>query len=106
VLGNVEIDLRQAIVGFGVSNIEVVAIFGNVEIVIPPEIAVDCDGDALLGTFNLEFAGRGNTSLADRERVVRVTGSAYLASVTVRVKGPDESMMTKLRRNMGLIDPD
>ncbi|HZE09383.1 MAG TPA: LiaF domain-containing protein [Gemmatimonadaceae bacterium] len=102
VLGNVEIDLRQAIIGFGVSDIEVVAVLGNVEIIVPPEVAVDCDGDGLLGTFNLEFAGRVNTSLADRERVVRVTGSAYAASVTVRVKGPDESMMAKLRRNMGL----
>jgi predicted membrane protein len=89
-------------IGFGVSDIEVVAVLGNVEIIVPPEVAVDCDGDGLLGTFNLEFAGRVNTSLADRERVVRVTGSAYAASVTVRVKGPDESMMAKLRRNMGL----
>ncbi len=84
------------------SHIEVVAVLGNVEIIVPPEIAVECDGDALLGTFSLEFAGRVNTALADRERVVRVTGSAYAASVTVRVKGPDESMMVKLRRNIGI----
>ncbi|MGH7604646.1 MAG: LiaF domain-containing protein [Gemmatimonadaceae bacterium] len=102
ILGNVEIDLRRAVVGLGMSHIEVVAVLGNVEIIVPPEIAVECDGDALLGTFSLEFAGRVNTALADRERVVRVTGSAYAASVTVRVKGPDESMMVKLRRNIGI----
>ncbi|MGH7652645.1 MAG: LiaF domain-containing protein [Gemmatimonadaceae bacterium] len=102
VMGNVEIDLRQAMVGFGVSDIEVVAVLGNVEIIVPPEIAVQCDGDALLGSFNLEFSGRVNTALADGERIVRVTGSAYAAAVTVRVKGPDESMMAKLRRNIGI----
>lgn len=106
VLGNVEIDLRRAEVGFGVSDIEVVAVLGNVEIIVPPEVAIECDGDALLGTFNLEFAGRVNTALADRERVVRVTGSAYAASVTVRVKGPDETIMAKLRRNMGITNDD
>lgn len=100
VLGNVELDLRNAIVGVGVSVIEAVAVLGNVEITVPPEIAVECDGDALLGSFTLQYEGRVNTAVASRERAVRVTGAAYLASVTVRVKGPDEDILTKLGRNL------
>jgi len=100
VLGNVELDLRNAIVGVGVSVIEAVAVLGNVEITVPPEIAVECDGDALLGSFTLQYEGRVNTAVASRERAVRVTGTAYLASVTVRVKGPDEDMLTRLGRNL------
>ena len=102
VLGNVEIDLRDAVIGIGVSVIEAVAVLGNVEILVPPEIAVECDGDAILGNFTLKYQGRVNTAVANRERTIRVTGTAYAASVSVIVKGPDEDVLTRLGRNLGL----
>jgi hypothetical protein len=101
VLGNVEIDLRDAVVGVGLSVIEAVAVLGNVEILVPPEIAVECEGDAFLGNFTLKYAGRVNTAVANRERTIRVTGTAYAASVSVTVKGPDEDVLTKLGRIVG-----
>jgi hypothetical protein len=101
VLGNVEIDLRNAIVGVGLYEIEAVAVFGNVEITVPPEINVECDGDALLGSFTVQYEGRVNTAAATRDSTIRVTGSAYAAAVTVRVKGPDEGVLAKLGRNLG-----
>ena|SRR2546423_4543183 len=101
VLGNVELDLRDAIVGVGLYVIEAVAVFGNVEITVPPELHVECDGDALLGTFTLKYEGRVNTAAASQERTIRVTGSAYAAAVTVRVKGPDEDVLSKIGRNLG-----
>src|ERR1700674_166395 len=101
VLGNVEIDLRNAVVGVGLYEIEAVAVFGNVEITVPPEINVECDGDALLGAFTVQYEGRVNTAAATRDSTIRVTGSAYAAAVTVRVKGPDEGVLAKLGRNLG-----
>ncbi len=101
VLGNVELDLRDAIVGVGLYVIEAVAVFGNVEIIVPPELHVECDGDALLGSFTLQYEGRVNTAAASREHTIRVTGSAYAAAVTVRVKGPDEDVLSKIGRNLG-----
>ena len=101
VLGNVEIDLRDAVIGIGISVIEAVAVLGNVEILVPPEIAVECDGDAFLGNFTLKYQGRVNTAVANRERTIRVTGTAYAASVSVIVKGPDEDVLTKLGRIVG-----
>ncbi len=101
VLGNVEIDLRDAIVGVGLYEIEAVAVFGNVEITVPPEMHVECDGDALLGTFTLQYEGRVNTAVASGEHTIRVTGSAYAGAVTVRVKGPDEDILSKIGRNLG-----
>lgn len=101
VLGNVEIDLRDAVIGVGISVIEAVAVLGNVEILVPPEIAVECDGDAFLGNFTLKYQGRVNTAVANRERTIRVTGTAYAASVSVIVKGPDEDVLTKLGRIVG-----
>ena len=100
VMGNVELDLRAADVGYGLSVIEAVAVMGNVEITVPPEIAVECDGDSFLGTFTLKCHGRASPSLASRERTLRVTGSAYAGAVTVSVRGPDDvNVLKRLRRN-------
>jgi hypothetical protein len=101
VMGNVELDLREAEVGFGVSVIEAVAFMGNIEITIPPEISVECDGDSLIGTFTLKYRGRANPAAASRDRTVRVVGSAYAGSVSVNVKGPSEAMLAKIGRNLG-----
>src|SRR5205085_716201 len=81
VLGNVELDLRDAEIGYGLSVIEAVAVFGNVEITVPPEIAVECDGDSFMGTFTLKYERRASPGMANRERIVRVTGSAYAGAV-------------------------
>jgi hypothetical protein len=101
VLGNVELDLREAEVSYGVSVIEAVAFMGNIEITIPPEIGVECDGDSLMGTFTLKYQGRANPAAASRDRTVRIIGSAYAGAVTVNVKGPDEPMLAKLGRTLG-----
>ncbi|HMG71321.1 MAG TPA: LiaF domain-containing protein [Gemmatimonadaceae bacterium] len=101
VLGNVEIDLRAAEIGYGLSTIEAVAVLGNIEITVSPDIMVECDGDSLLGSFVLKYDGRANPAAASRDKVIRVTGTAYAGAVTVMVKGPDETMMAKLSRTMG-----
>jgi hypothetical protein len=101
VLGNVELDLREAIVGVGLYVIEAVAVLGSVEITVPPELHVECDGEALVGSFTLQYEGRVNTAVARPETTIRVTGTAYVASVSVRVKGPDEDVLSRIGRNLG-----
>jgi hypothetical protein len=101
VMGNIEIDLRAAEIGYGLSVIEAVAVLGNIEITVSPEIAVECDGDSLLGSFVLKYARSANPAGVSRDRVLRVTGTAYAGAVTVSVKGPDEKMLAKIARNLG-----
>jgi hypothetical protein len=101
VMGNIELDLRAAEIGYGLSVIEAVAVLGNIEITVSPEIAVECDGDSLLGSFVLKYDGRANPAAASRDRVVSVTGTAYAGAVTVTVKGPDEKLLAKLGRTFG-----
>jgi hypothetical protein len=103
VLGNVELDLRQAQVGYGLSEIEAVAVLGNVEITVPPDITVECDGDSFMGSFVLKY-DKASPSMASRDKIVRVTGSAYAGAVTVSVKGPDEHVMKRLSRSLGFGD--
>ena len=98
VLGNIELDLREAEVGLGVSIIEVVSVLGNIDIIVPPEIAVECDGDALIGSFSVHYDKRVGRAVANPERTIRISGNAYLASVTVKIKGPNKSMLARLGR--------
>jgi cell wall-active antibiotic response 4TMS protein YvqF len=102
VLGNVELDLREAEIGLGVSVIEAVAVMGNIEITIPPDVAVESSGDSLLGSFVVKYAKGVSAGTATGYKKVHITGTAYAASVEVHVKGPDEPMLARLGRSLGI----
>lgn len=89
VFGNVTIDLREAMILPGESVIETVAVFAEVKVLAPPHLNVECDGDALMGEFGFKRSKRDEATLQRPDPsapVVRIIGSAYMASVTVRVK--------------------
>jgi hypothetical protein len=102
VLGNVELDLRDAVIGIGVSFIEAVAVMGNIEITVPPDVAVESDGDSFLGSFVVKYAKGVTAGAAIGHKKVRITGTAYAASVEVLVKGPDEPMAARIKRSLGI----
>jgi hypothetical protein len=101
VRGNVVLDLREALFGIRVSFIEAVAVMGNIEITVPPDVAVESDGDSLLGSFVVKYKGSAAPSAATGLRTIRITGTAYASSVEIIVKGPDEGMLARLKK-MGL----
>jgi hypothetical protein len=101
VMGNVELDLREADIGIGVSLIEAVAVMGNIEITVPPDVAVESDGDSLLGSFVVKYKGNASPSAATGLKKVRIVGTAYLSSVEIIVKGPSEKMLARLQRTLG-----
>ena len=98
VLGNVELDLRAALIGIGVSVIEAVAVMGNIEITVPPDVAVESDGDSLLGSFVVKYKGPVTAASATGLRTLRIIGTAYASSVEITVKGPDEGILKRLRK--------
>ena len=102
VLGNVELDLRQAEIGLGVSVIEAVAVMGNIEITVPPDVAVESEGDSLLGSFAVKYGNGVSAGTATGYKKLRITGTAYAANVEIHVKGPDEPMGARIRRSLGL----
>jgi hypothetical protein len=84
-MGDVEIDLTTARIGAGESEIEVLCILSNVEIRVPADIKVLCDGDGMGGNFDVKRIGE--TTPPENAPVLRITGTAYLGSVTVTIKG-------------------
>ena len=102
VLGNVELDLREADIGLGVSVIEAVAVMGNIEITVPPDVAVESSGDSLLGSFVVKYARGVSAGTATGYKKLHITGTAYAASVEIHVKGPDEPVLARIGRSLGI----
>lgn len=83
VLGSVSLDLSEAELAAGETVLEVSALLGNVVVTVPEGLAVECEGSALLGSF--DHLVQGAASRRDGRRL-RIIGSARLASVDIIVK--------------------
>jgi hypothetical protein len=95
-MGDVKIDLTSARFGSGVSRIELMVIMGNVTILVPPDVRVECDGDAIIASFELE--GQKWSMPAPDAPTVHVTGTAFMGSVEVKVVNPNAPSWIKMLR--------
>jgi hypothetical protein len=84
ILGNVELDLREVAFPPGVTELFVRAVMGNVEITVPPHLAVECEGGALFGSFSA--VNRRPAEGAEERPVLRVIGSAVFGNVEVHTR--------------------
>jgi hypothetical protein len=86
-LGNVTLDFRDAELAPGVSEVHVRAVLGSVEIVVPPDLAVETTGAGILGAF--EHVARAPARAEPDRPLLRIHGAAVLGSVDVvtRLRG-------------------
>lgn len=84
-MGNVEMDLTAARMAEGVSEIDIRCIMANIEIQVPPDIRVLCDGSGIAGNF--EVIRVGDTTPPADAPTLRISGTAYLGSVTIKIVG-------------------
>jgi hypothetical protein len=84
VLGNVELDLREAILDPGVTHLLCRAVFGNIEIIVPPNLAVECVGRGILGSF--AAVHRVPSEGTSHRAVLRIVGSAVFGNVEVHTR--------------------
>ena len=92
-MGGAEIDLREARFAPGVSEIDVIAFMGGVEITVPRGVRVEVLGAAIMGGFAAE-AGDAS-ALDEAQPVLRVTGLAVMAGVDVRVRQPGKKTLAR-----------
>jgi hypothetical protein len=83
VMGGIELDLRDATLAAGVTEIEVLAVMGGVVVTVPPTVRLECDGFAFMGGFEdqLKQPASGDPDAP----VVRLTGFAFMGGVEARV---------------------
>ncbi len=96
VLGGTELDFREAILGPGITEIQVYAMCGGVDIIVPPGLNVESHGIALLGGF--EHAAGGAIHADPSAPTLRVTGVALMAGVEISVRHAGETSSDARRR--------
>ena len=86
-LGYLELDLTGATFEPGVTNIEVQAFMGYVQIRLPGGVRVESSGRAFIGFFSLKGARASRAASVPDGRVVRITGTAdfgFVESIIAR----------------------
>jgi hypothetical protein len=82
------LDLREARFAAAVTEIEVKVVCASLEIIVPPQLAVDCEASTILA--NLE--NHSGTAVADPDRpLVKIRGTIVLGNIEVHVRLPGES---------------
>ena len=94
--GDVKIDLTSARFGAGTSRIELMVIMGNVTVLVPPDVRIECDGDAIMGAFDLQ--GQKWSTPGAGAPTIHVTGTAFMGSVEVKVVNPNAPSWVKMLR--------
>jgi hypothetical protein len=89
VFGGAKLDLRQARFGPDASEVEVFVLCGNVTIIVPPELRVECDVDTLAA--GVEFRGMAaQHDAAGGGPTLRVHGTAVASAVEIEVREPGD----------------
>ena len=96
VMGGAEIDFREAVMGPGVTEIQVFTLWGGVEVIVPPGMNVESHGIALMGGF--EHAGDQLHSPDPNAPTLRITGLALMAGVDISVRHSGETASDARRR--------
>lgn len=95
-MGGAELDFREAELGAGVTELTIVAFMGGAEIIVPPGLAVECNGVGIIGGFEHHSgATRGADPAAP---LLRIHGVALMGGVDVQVRLPGESAAAARRR--------
>ena len=88
IMGGVELDFREAVLTPGVTEINVFAFWGGIEIIVPPNVRVETRGMAIMGGF--EESSEEPSDPGPDAPVIRVSGVAIMAGVDIQVRNPGE----------------
>jgi hypothetical protein len=86
-IGSVRLDLTRSAVAEGTTQIEIVCVMGSVEVIVPHQLRVECDGDPTVGSFGITHDS-GSVPAANAP-LLRITGRAFMGSVGVKIVDPD-----------------
>ncbi len=97
--GGAQLDLREARFPTGVIDLEVRAVFGGVQIIVPPGLAVEVHGTAIMGGF--QNVNRAPAHPDPDAPLLRIHGLAFMGGVEITMRLPGESeRQAHLRRKV------
>jgi hypothetical protein len=96
VMGAAELDFRDAELPPGEIELHVTMVMGSVEIIVPPTLAVECDGIAVMGAF--ESVDRAPATPDPDRPLLRITGVAVMGALEIETRLAGESRREARRR--------
>ena len=96
VMGGVELDFREARLPPGVTDVSIFSFMGGVEVVVPPELAVESNGVAIMGGF--EHLDRAPVETDGEQPVLRVHGFVMMGGFSIETRLPGETSGDARRR--------
>jgi len=73
--------------GLGTTEMELHSFMGAIDVIVPADIRVLCDGDPVVGSFNVKRVG--NTPPPADAPTLRIFGSAHFGAVNIKVVDPN-----------------
>lgn len=95
-LGSTTIDFRDVILPAGVTELKIASVLGRVELIIPPGLAIECEGTAILGT--VEELHRSPPAPEPERPLLRVNGMFMLGQLEITTRLPGETRRAARRR--------
>ena len=95
-MGGVDLDFREARMGPGVSEISAFAMMGGVNIIVPPDLQVECTGIGIMGGFECSAEVRAGHD--PDAPILKINGLAMMGGVEVKVREPGETALDAWRR--------
>jgi hypothetical protein len=95
--GGAQLDLREARFPTGVIDLEIKAVFGGVQILVPPGLAVEVQGTAIMGGF--QNVNRAPAHPDPDAPLLRIRGLALMGGVHITMRLPGESEHHAHRRS-------
>jgi hypothetical protein len=95
-MGGADLDFRDVQLPPGVTEVKVAAIMGGVDIIVPPDLAVECEGFAIMGGFG--ELDRAPVTPDPDQPLLRITGFALMGGFDVQTRLPGESGWQARRR--------
>jgi hypothetical protein len=96
ILGGTTLDFREAIFAPGVTQVTIVGCLGGVDIIVPPTLAVECEGAAIIGGF--EALERCPAVPDPAKPLLRISGLALIGGIDVSTRLPGESARQARKR--------
>jgi hypothetical protein len=94
--GGVELDFREAVMPPGVTEVKIFAMWGGVDVIVPPGLNVECHGVGIMGGF--DHAPEVSGPVDPRAPTLRITGVALMGGVDITVRHVGESGRDARRR--------
>lgn len=88
-MGASELDFRDTALPPGETEVKVRAMMGAVTIIVPPDIAVDCEGSGIMGAF--EHLDRSTTTPDPDTPLLHIHGWTIMGAVEIETRLPGES---------------